>query len=725
MKLRSRKIMAVVLSAAMVLTGVSGSGITADAAKKASVTLNKKSVKVDVGKKVTLKVKKSGVKKVKSVKWTTSSKKVAKVSSKGVVTGVKKGTATITAKVKYVEKSGKNKTKNLKCKVTVNKKAVKPTASTAVSTAPAVSASAGAVSAAPVVSASPTAPTEPTTPVEPIESVEPTPEVTLDPMAKMTAAEFMEDMNQGWNLGNTLESCGYEGDMEEATAITFETLWGQPETTKKIIAGVKACGFDTIRIPVAWSNLMTQDENGDYIVSPKYLARVAKVVDWSIENGLYVVLNEHYDGGWWGMFGSPDQKIREEAMKKYKAIWTQVADYFKDYSYYLILESANEELGNSVGGDNMALNTKVDGVEGVLTDDECYQVTTEINQAFVDIVRASGGNNKYRQLLIAGFNTDLAKTLDDRYVMPTDIEENGKTKLSISIHYYNPGGFCIGEDKTQEWYIGEWGSEEDIKTMHDELDSLSKFTDQGYGVIFGEYGPQAMSKPGAPAFIKELMTYSEEKNYVPILWNNSVYNRDEAAIAYTDIQQIMIDVTGKQDIPVEEGAEASDTLAGQVVNEEESDVEVVATWEGIWTRTNNKSQNVNNQPVRGEDEVGDFRIDQCSEGLEVTSNAFWWQLFLTYKDWDKLTQPGIRVTMTTAEDGAGEEASIANFEMGYTKAIDGGGTMGVFEREDYVEKPISLSKVKLGIKPYIQLSSPCDKGASIKKIEILDIKPKN
>lgn len=712
---KSRKLLAALLSTALVLTALPGSqtAITASAAKKANVKLSKKSVTITQGKKVTLKVKKTNVKKIKSVKWSTNQKKVATVSKKGVVKGVKAGSAKISAKVKYQPKrSSKMLTKKLSCKVKVTGKATetkKP-----VSTAQATATPSNQATVAPS--------NQPTT-VPSDQPALPT-FVPGQPTANMTAADLMEDMNQGWNLANTFESCGIVGGTKTDD---FETGWGAPKTTKKMIQGVKASGFDSIRIPVAWSNMM-EIKDGEYIVSEAYLKRVATVVNWCIEADMYVVLNEHYDSAWWGMFGSPDMAIREKGMKKYEAIWTQVADYFKDYDYHLIFESANEELGSGVNTDNKGLNTALDaegnydpkGTVGILTEDELYTEVARINQKFVDIVRASGGNNPYRQLLIAGFNTDLGKTCDSRFIMPTDTEENGKNKLSVSVHYYSPGEYCISEDKTSEWYLDSWGTEEDIAQMHASLDTLKKFTDQGYGVIIGEYGPQGMSKKGIPEFIREVMVYCEENNYAPMLWSNSIYNRNEQAIAYEDIWQVLTDVTGVKDIPLEEGAEKTGTLSSSVITEEDADVKVVATWEGKWTRTNNKSQNVGGECIRGEDEVGWFETSSNEGGIEIASNAWWWQLFFTY-DWSKIeNMPGIRVTM--AKEGVSAEA---DFQLGYCKKVDDSGyTMADYTHTDYVEQYMTLSSNKLAVKPYIVMSSGTE-GATITKIEILDVKPKN
>lgn len=128
---------------------------------------------------------------------------------------------------------------------------------------------------------------------------------------------------------------------------------------------------------------------------------------------------------WWGQFGDKDETVRQQAWDRFEAFWTQIANRYAEYSEHLVFESANEELGDRLNDDWKKQQTGNLGT-GVLTEDECYEVTNKINQKFVDIVRATGGNNVKRQLLIAGYNTEIDKTVDSRFKMPTDIDGNGK-----------------------------------------------------------------------------------------------------------------------------------------------------------------------------------------------------------------------------------------------------------------------------------------------------------
>ena len=141
------------------------------------------------------------------------------------------------------------------------------------------------------------------------------------------------------------------------------------------------------------------------------------------------------------MFGSATAKTRQKAMDMYISMWTQIAERFKNYSDYLIFESANEELGDRLNDQDIAKDS------GTLSTNECYEITNKINQTFVDAVRATGGNNSQRFLLIAGYGTDIKNTCDDRYVMPSDSAQN---KLLVSVHYYEPFSYC-GSASLSSW----------------------------------------------------------------------------------------------------------------------------------------------------------------------------------------------------------------------------------------------------------------------------------
>ena len=296
----------------------------------------------------------------------------------------------------------------------------------------------------------------------------------------LTAIELTRLMGNGINLGNTFEACDTSRPYSPGSEPqSYEVLWGQPVTTQDMLLGMKAAGFDTIRIPVAWMTNATDLPN-DYTIDAAYLARVKEVVDYARSAGMYVIINDHWDGGWWGMFGSESPATRQLAMEAYTGMWKQIATHFADYSDFVIFESANEELGGRFDEDSSRYCT--DSIVTYLSDDERYALTNEINQAFVDTIRATGGNNAARFLLIAGFSTNIDQTCDERFKMPAD---SAQDKLLLSVHYYDPWSYCGASSADG---ATAWGTKDNYAAMDERLSQLQKFTRQGVGVVIGEYG---------------------------------------------------------------------------------------------------------------------------------------------------------------------------------------------------------------------------------------------
>lgn len=346
----------------------------------------------------------------------------------------------------------------------------------------------------------------------------------------LTATELTKLMGNGINLGNTMEAYGHKSLGTKADTSSYETLWGEPVTTQEMITAMHEAGFDAIRIPVAWTNMMDY-ESGDYTIDEKYFDRVTEIINYARSENMYVIINDHWDGSWWGMFGSATEATREKAMDMYVSMWTQIADHYRDYSDYLIYESANEELGDRLNDKDVAKDS------GSLNEDQCYETTNLINQTFVDTIRSSGGNNENRFLLIAGYNTDVNRTCDDRFVMPKDTADS---KLLVSVHFYEPSSYCTGSS------IASWGTKDDLQNQHNILKQLTKFTDAGYGVIIGEYGiyinEDDTLKEGTLEYFNNFLSICDYYNYCPMLWDcNRLFNRNECKIISDDAAQIYLE----------------------------------------------------------------------------------------------------------------------------------------------------------------------------------------
>lgn len=347
----------------------------------------------------------------------------------------------------------------------------------------------------------------------------------------LTALEATRLMGNGINLGNTLEACDNNVGIKTNAPLSYETYWGQPKTTQAMIDGMKAAGFDTIRIPVAWMTNATHLYEGDYTIDAGYMDRVEEVVRYARKAGMYVIINDHWDGGWYGMFGSESAETRALAMEAYKGMWQQIAERFRDYSDYLIFESANEELGGRFD-ENSPLYCS-DSVVTYLTDDERYALTNEINQTFVDVVRATGGNNATRFLLIAGYSTNIDQTCDDRFQMPKDTADS---KLMVSVHYYDPWSYCGASSAAS---ATKWGKVSDYEYLDQQLAKMTKFTEAGYGVVIGEYGALPSSdglKDNTLAYHTAFLDACTKYNLTNCLWDCSgLYKRVSQTFADDDI----------------------------------------------------------------------------------------------------------------------------------------------------------------------------------------------
>ena len=339
------------------------------------------------------------------------------------------------------------------------------------------------------------------------------------PEAPENAVQMTRLMGNGINLGNTMEACnnGAKGGNVSSDPRFYETYWGQPVTTPEMLRAMKECGFDTVRIPVAWMTNAAHLNQGDYTISEKYMDRVEEIVNYALDAGMFVIINDHWDGGWWGMFGSDTEATRELAMEAYTGMWKQLAERFGKYDWRVILESANEELGSSLD-QNSPLYCR-DSIDHLLTDDERYALTNRINQAFVDTVRATGGNNADRFLLIAGYNTDIDHTANSRFRMPQDTAEG---RLMVSVHYYGPWSYC-GASSAKGATL--WGKKKDFEEMYSTLSRMKQFTSAGYGVVIGEYGAlpgsDGVMKKNAPAYHEAFLNCCDALDFTSCLWDCS------------------------------------------------------------------------------------------------------------------------------------------------------------------------------------------------------------
>ncbi len=359
------------------------------------------------------------------------------------------------------------------------------------------------------------------------------PETPTNVMRDISTFELVKEMGYGINLGNTLEACG--DWISGSSPSSYETAWGSPVITQPMIQGYADTGFGVLRIPVAWSNMMEKD--GTYTINPQYAARVKEIVDWTLDTGMYAIINIHWDNGWVAEF----PKKKDECMTRYVRMWTQIAEIFEDYDDKLMFESQNEDLGwqelwNPWGGTEE--DKKI-----------AFDLANEINQTFVDTIRSGSGNNPQRHLLISGYNTGIDHTCCPLFKMPDD----PANRMAVSVHYYTPSTLCILE-KDESWGKARttWGDEADIAEMNTSMKMLKEtFIDNNIPVIVGEYGCFGKNKERE---VREYWTLTVSKamydaGLCPVLWDTSgdEYSRLNASFRHPEFIEKLIEPskTGK------------------------------------------------------------------------------------------------------------------------------------------------------------------------------------
>jgi endoglucanase len=318
-----------------------------------------------------------------------------------------------------------------------------------------------------------------------------------------TSAELMAKLRIGWNLGNSL-------DVPEG-----ETAWGNPPVAPELLSAVAQAGFRVVRIPVTWSKHM--GPGPDYVIEPGWLARVEEVVGYARVAGLHAVINVHHDGadGFKGVEwltlndekGNTTEENNAAVRARFVAVWSQIAKHFAGYGEELLFESMNE-IHDGYG----------------TPDPRHFTFINELNQEFVKLVRASGGNNAQRHLVVPGYNTNIEHTIKG-FKLPADPTPK---RLIVSVHFYDPYLFAL-QAKVNTWGAAspgrdDWGQEDHVVSQFDKLKAA--YIDQGVPVLLGEYG--ATHQAGFEDYRRYYMEYvtkaAVDRGIVPVYWDNGGRN---------------------------------------------------------------------------------------------------------------------------------------------------------------------------------------------------------
>lgn len=349
-----------------------------------------------------------------------------------------------------------------------------------------------------------------------------------------TAIEIAAKINLGWNIGNTLEATG------------GETAWGNPKVTKELIDLVKESGFNAIRIPCSWNQYLSNVTTAE--IKTDWLDRVKEVVQYCVDNDMYVLVNIHWDGGW--LENNVNEDKKEENNYKQKAFWEQIATHLRDFDEHLLFASANEPAVDNAS--QMA-------------------VLTSYHQTFIDAVRSTGGKNAYRTLVVQGPSTDIEKTNTLMTTLPTDTATD---RIMAEVHYYTPWQFAgLTEDADWGKMFYYWGADYHSETdptrnatlgEEAELDAFfasmkAKFVDQGIPVILGEFSATRRSEltgddlalhlASRAYYHKYIVKQAKANGILPFYWDNGglgnnacgLFDRQNNTVFDSDVLNAMLE----------------------------------------------------------------------------------------------------------------------------------------------------------------------------------------
>ena len=349
-----------------------------------------------------------------------------------------------------------------------------------------------------------------------------------------SAVQLAAKIKLGWNLGNSLEAIG------------GETAWGNPKATKALIDLVKANGFNALRIPVSYDQYLANATTAQ--LKAEWLVRVKEVVQYAIDNDMYVIVNIHWDNGW--LENNCTEAKKSATNAKQKAFWEQIATTLRGFDEHLIFASANEpKVANAT---EMA-------------------VLNSYHQTFIDAVRSTGGKNAYRTLVIQGPDTDIEKTNKLMLTLPTDKVAD---RMMMEVHYYTPYQFTL-MDKDADWgkmfyYWGAgnhsttdternptWGEEADLAKLFKSM--KTQFVDKGIPVILGEFGAirrtnltgsnLALHLASRAYYLHYVVKQAKANGMVPFYWDEGnlgsngfgIFNRNNTTVADTQALKGLLD----------------------------------------------------------------------------------------------------------------------------------------------------------------------------------------
>lgn len=339
------------------------------------------------------------------------------------------------------------------------------------------------------------------------------PEVTTRTfaVADNEAMRFVNSLRLGWNLGNCFDAsdCTWLSD-----EMAYESAWCGAKVTPALLDAVQEAGFQTVRIPVSWHNHLTDEA---YSISERWLTRIQEVVDLCMERGMFVILNIHHDVSTDYLY--PSTPYLAQSINYVTAIWSQLCERFAEYDDHLIFESCNEP--RLVGHANeWYFDTRNADCQ------DAASCINQINQAFVDTVRASGGKNATRYLLCPGYAASPDGALYSGFVLPTDPVHQNDHRIIVAVHAYTPYSFALDAGGTSAWSADSVSDRNNLTGFMDQL--FLQYTKQGQPVLISEFGARNKQENTAArtAFAACYVAEARARGMTCICWDNNAFSGD-------------------------------------------------------------------------------------------------------------------------------------------------------------------------------------------------------
>jgi len=311
-------------------------------------------------------------------------------------------------------------------------------------------------------------------------------------MRKISSKQLLSQMGSGITLGDSFTSRGLP---EEAQITDYETFYNNPVVAKELIDAYKKAGFSAVRIPICWSDHI--DEKG--VVDAAFLDRIEEIVNYCIDNYLYCIINSQNDQNWL----TTNSKDFNKTKQRFKQMWTDISKKFIGYNDWLIFEGIADVL-------------KAENDKSAPTKND-YKNANELNQAFVDAVRKTGGRNAKRHLIISTYGAFIDTASLEAFSVPKD---SAKNKLIAKVNIYAPSSFCLDESKDNMW-----GSDEDKKYIEMALNTINqRFTKLKIPVIVGEFGAVDKGNVSARAAYAKHIVATAYNYYIVCFWNDNGHN---------------------------------------------------------------------------------------------------------------------------------------------------------------------------------------------------------